>query len=171
MGQIGPGCPSSRPPVSALRLTAWGLLAAPFLSSCPQRVHGLHAFFLHWGLLPWGSSGFPTLQNSWLTYKCLMEKWRTRVHFWGGTGADGGRGGLGKGRRESPFRFQTVRSRSLLEWAASPESTFLRVAAPSLPVLRNSPRVGPTWAVEAKPAGTCRSRLRSLQRHLCSVWC
>lgn len=50
---------------------------------------------------PGGSSGFPTLQNSWLTYKCLMEKWRTRVHFWG-RGQEQMVGGarLGKGRRE-----------------------------------------------------------------------
>ena len=47
-----------------------------------------------------GSSGFPPLQNSRLTYKCLVEEWRTRVHFWGRGQEHGGGARLGKGRRE-----------------------------------------------------------------------
>ena len=141
----GPNRTRSAPlPTPSLPLSSWlhgGCWLHPFLSFCPQKVRGLHmppsctgAYCLG------GSSGFLPLQNSWLTYKCLVEEWRTRVHFWGRGQEHSGRREARKGQKGNvPFRFQTVtQSTAPGGWAASPEAPFSGVAALSLPVLRNS---------------------------------
>lgn len=137
------------------------MLAAPLSFLLPTKsAWSPHASFLHWGSLPWGVfrvstppefSAYIQVPRGRLAYSCTLLGEGTGA-WWRREARKGQKGSV-------PFRFQTVtQSAAPGGWAAGLEAPFSGVAAPSLPVLRNSPgwALPGLWREAGDLWGLCR---------------